>query len=319
MKLLNPPDIMPEAMRFLLRAVLAHKDATCDREELLALVAPAGLAEVLRPLDGRDTDTDSDREETATGGQTIAKQSLSALRMLGFVDESAGTVSAAEQTLRQWPSADLLTAPSFSRALRPQIWQRSNAEAGATRGEQDNFAQGVALLWAIPDPLDPVDFESGNRTFVSYQRDHFGTERSSWPLTNSVRWPPLRRWAIYLGLAQPVSPKWVVPDGSRALLEDLGDLPAQQYTIAEFLAHCATVLPICDGGALSLVTGTNGVDLTPGLSLSLRQLQEAKHLTLRSESDTDFRVVALGQEREMQSRASHVQWHPIRTSRGSQK
>lgn len=317
MKLLNPPDIMPEAMRLLLRAVLAHKGATCDREDLLALVAPAGLAEVLRPLDGRDTE--SDREEAATGGQTIAKQSLSALGMLGFVEDSGGTVSATEQTLGQWASADLLTAPSFSRALRPQIWQRSTREAEDARGEQDNFAQGVALLWSIPDPLEPVEFESGNRTFVSFQRDHFGTDRGGWPLTNSVRWPPLRRWAAYLGLAQPVPPKWVVPDGSRALLEDLSDLPAQQYTIAEFLAHCATVLPICDGGTLSLATGTNGPDLSAGLSLSLRQLQEAGHLTLRAESDTEFRVVALGQEREMQSRASHVQWHPVTTSRGLQK
>jgi hypothetical protein len=318
-KLLNPPDIMPEAMRFLLRAILAHKGATCDEEDLVALVAPAGLAEVLRPLDGRDIDTD--REETATGGQTIAKQSLIALTMLGFVDVSAGagTVSATDQTLRQWPTADLLTAPAFSRALRPQIWRRSNPQAGATHGEQDNFAQGVALLWAIPDPLEPVEFESGTRTFVSYQRAHFGPDRKYWPLTNSVRWPPLRRWATYLGLAQPVPPKWVVPDGSRALLEDLSGLPAQQYTIADFLAHCATVLPICDGGALSLATGTSSPDLSPGLSLSLRQLKEAGHLTLPSESDTDFRVVALGQEREMQSRASHVQWHPVTASRGSQK
>lgn len=317
MKLLNPPDIVPEAMRFLLRALLAHNKATCDRDRLLALVAPAGLAEALKPLDGREAD--SDQEDSKTGGQKIAKDSLSALRMLGFVEDNGGTVSATEQTLRQWPSPDLLTAPAFSKALRPQIWQRSTPRAESTGGEQDNFAQGVALLWAIPDPLEPVDFESGNRTFVSYQQNHFGTDRNYWPLTNSVRWPPLRRWAGYLGLAQPVSAKWVVADGSRALLEDLGDLPAKQYTIAEFVMYCAAVLPICDGGTLALVTGSNGLDLSPGLSLSLRQLQEAGHLSLRSESDTDFRIVALGREREMQSRTSHVQWHPTASPRGPQK
>ena len=66
----------------------------------------------------------------------------------------------------------------------------------------------------------------------------------------------------------------MVPDGSRALLEDLSELPAQQYTIAEFLAHWATVIPISDGGALSLATGTNGPDLSAGLSLSLRTLKD---------------------------------------------
>ncbi len=75
MPLLNPPDILPEAMRFLLRAVLAHQGGRCTKAALLALVAPEGLAEAMRPLDS-DKEDDSDGENTAASGRLIADRSL---------------------------------------------------------------------------------------------------------------------------------------------------------------------------------------------------------------------------------------------------
>lgn len=41
MALLNPPDILPEAMRYLVRALLALRAPRVDRDELIGLVAPA--------------------------------------------------------------------------------------------------------------------------------------------------------------------------------------------------------------------------------------------------------------------------------------
>ena len=89
MPLLNPPDILPEAMRFLLRAVLAHRGARCPKPELLALVAPEGLTEAMRPLDS-DKDNNPDLDNTAASGRLIADRSLSALISLGLVLRTRG-------------------------------------------------------------------------------------------------------------------------------------------------------------------------------------------------------------------------------------
>ena len=45
MALLNPPDILPEAMRFLVRTLLAAPDQELDRSDLISLVAPRGQAD----------------------------------------------------------------------------------------------------------------------------------------------------------------------------------------------------------------------------------------------------------------------------------
>src|SRR6266496_3241175 len=101
MPLLNPPDILPEAMRFLLRAVLAHRGARCPKPELLALVAPDGLTEAMRPLDS-DKDEDPDVDNTAASGKLIADRSLSALVSLGLVALDGADVAVTEVALRQW-------------------------------------------------------------------------------------------------------------------------------------------------------------------------------------------------------------------------
>jgi hypothetical protein len=41
MALLNPPDILPEAMRFLVRALLAAQDQELDRSVLVSWSLPA--------------------------------------------------------------------------------------------------------------------------------------------------------------------------------------------------------------------------------------------------------------------------------------
>ena len=50
MALLNPPDILPEAMRYLVRALLALRPPRVDRDELIGLVAPPGLTEAMGSL-----------------------------------------------------------------------------------------------------------------------------------------------------------------------------------------------------------------------------------------------------------------------------
>jgi hypothetical protein len=311
MPLLNPPDVLPEAMRFLLRAVLAHRGARATKPDLLALVAPDGLAEVMRPLDS-DKDEDPEVDNTAASGKLIADRSLSALISLGLVVLDGADVAVTEVALSHWRTAQEVTAAAFSRLLRSQIWRIAATDAtGGVNSRVGDLVNAVAVLFAAREPLRPFEFETGaGRRFADAQTQWFGPHKRDWPVTNSTQFLPLCRWAPYLRLAQPITVRSLVADASRALLEDLADLPPQRLRAAEFVARCGEVLPISDGGPHSLWKADDGQELSPGLSMSLRQLEAAGHLTFPpAESDTDSLVVTLGLPGEA-TRISHVTWHP---------
>jgi hypothetical protein len=317
MPLLNPPDILPEAMRFLLRAVLAHRGARCPKPELLALVAPEGLAEAMRPLDS-DKDENADVDNTAASGKLIADKSLSALMSLGLVTLDGADVAATESALSYWRSASAVSAASFGRLLRSQIWRIATTDTTSDTGSRVwDLVNALAVLFAAREPLRPFEFETGTgRRFADAQTQWFGPHKRDWPVTNSTQYLPLCRWAPYLGLAQPINGRSLVPDASRALFEDLADLPNQRLRAAEFVVRCCEVLPISDGGPHSLWKADDGQELSPGLAMSLRQLEAADHLTLPpAESDTDSLLVTLGLPRGS-TRVSHIDWHPRTPARG---
>jgi hypothetical protein len=311
MPLLNPPDILPEAMRYLLRALIAHKGGTCQKAELLALVSPDGLAEVLKPLDtGREAEPDGDN--TSTSGRIIAERSLDALVTLKLAIVAGPTVSTTEAALQQWSTASSITALSFRRVIRGELWRSIDEDQSAGVDlRAGDLVQALALLYSTPEPMRPFQFETGNgRQFVDPQTERYGPNKRDWPVTNKEQWMTMRRWAPYLGLAQHVPPQAIIADGSRALLEDLGNLGAGRYSISTFVARCAAVLPICDGGSQSNWASPDGQELSPGLSMSLRQLEVEGHLDIKKESDIDLRVIAIGGERDLQVPASHIDWHP---------
>ncbi|WP_155339571.1 hypothetical protein [Acrocarpospora corrugata] len=307
---------MPEAMRYLLRAVLAHRKARCPKPELLALVAPVGLTEAMRPLDS-DKDGDPDVDNTAASGQLIAERSLSALISLGFVALDGVDVTATEVALGHWRTAQAVTAASFSRQLRSQIWRIAATDVSNDGDARvGDLVNALAVLFAAREPLRPFEFETGaGRRFADAQTQWFGAHKRDWPVTNYTQFLPLCRWAPYLGLAQPISVRSLVADASRALLEDLVDLPQKRFRADEFVAECGERLPISDGGPRSLWKADDSQELSPGLSMSLCQLEAAGHLTLPPpESDTDTMVVTLGVAGEP-TRISHINWHP-RTAAG---
>ncbi|MEU4368897.1 hypothetical protein [Micromonospora chersina] len=311
MPLLNPPDILPEAMRYLLRAVLAHPGARCRKPELLELVAPVGLTEAMKPLDG-DRDADSDVDNTAASGRLIADRSLSALAALGFVELAETDVAATEVVLDRWRTTQEVTAASFSRLLRLRIWHIATTEiSGDADARVRDLVDALAVLFASRQPLRPFEFETGlGRRFDEAQTQWFGPKKSDWPVTNSTQFLPFCRWAPYLGLAQPISGRSLVADASRALLEDLIDLPHGRIRAAEFIARCGERLPISDDGPRSLWKADDGQELSPGMSMSLRQLEVSGHLTLpTAESDTETLVVTLGVPGDS-IRISHIDWHP---------
>jgi hypothetical protein len=310
MALLTPPDILPEAMRFLLRALLAHRGARCAKPDLLALVAPEGLTEVMRPLDsGKDEESDAD--ETAASGRLIAERSLSALTSLGLVALDGADAAATDITLGHWRTAQDVSAASFSRVLRSHIWRIAATDvATEAEGIVEDLVNALAVLFAAREPLRPFEFETGTgRRFDAAQAGWFGPHKQDWPVTNATQFRPFWRWAPFLGLAQPLTARSLVADASRALVEDLADLPHQRIRAAEFVTRCGERLPISDGGPRSLWKADDGQEMSPGLSMSLRQLEAAGHLTLPPpESDTDTLVVTLGLPGQS-TRISHINWH----------
>ena len=96
MALLNPPDILPEAMRFLVRALLAVQDQELDRSELVSLVAPRGLTEAMDSIAAADDDPSGvDPDDLKAGGTIIAEASLRGLTTLGLVKQSGDRVKLA--------------------------------------------------------------------------------------------------------------------------------------------------------------------------------------------------------------------------------
>lgn len=87
MPFLNPPDVLPEAMRFLIRALLAS-DGSLPEDELFRLVAPLGLVEAIgRSVPEESTDAPDSATGFKLGGRTIARTSLAALRTVQLVEQ----------------------------------------------------------------------------------------------------------------------------------------------------------------------------------------------------------------------------------------
>ncbi|MEV8504469.1 protein DpdG [Actinoplanes sp. NPDC051475] len=310
MPLLNPPDILPEAMRYLMRAVIAHRGNRCPKTDLLTLVAPEGLVEAMRPVDS-DRDDDPDADNTAESGRIIADRSLAALISLGFVAQQDAHVAANEVAQSLWASADAVTPASFSRAMRSQIWRIAATDQENATAHVGDLVRALGVLFAAREPLRPFEFETGvGRHFAEAQAAEFGPLKKDWPVTNSTQFLPLCRWAPYLGLAQPLSPRSLVADASTALRQELAHLPPQRFRAADFVAQCAEHLPLSDGGPWSRWKSDDSQELSPGVSMSLRQLEAAGHVAFPpSESDTDTLLVTLGLHAES-IRISHIDWHP---------
>jgi hypothetical protein len=309
--LLNPPDVVPEAMRFLIRTLLAYPDARCDKDELLSLVAPEGLVEAMASIGARADSGNDDGDDTKTGGRTIASASFDALRLVGLVTTERSSIVATEATTTQWRKPTDVTAQAFGKALRRTVWTMADgtAPAGDTQGATD-LVQALALLAAAPNPLEPFDgFDQKNgRRFVDYQKLLLGEEKSTWPVPNKEQWLPFRRIAPYLGLARPVGASRLAADSSVALGDELASLAPGRYDIASFVAHCVTAIPFFDGGPLEWKVDRNQEDMSPGLSLTLRQLEADGHLKFDLESDIATSVVALGGDSGLRVNISHVEW-----------
>lgn len=324
MALLTPPDILPEAMRFLVRAILALSGEV-ERDELIALVAPTGLVEAIKSL-GSDAETVSDDEsDPKTGGTVIAEKSLVALGTVGIIQTASGRVGLAAVS-QEWRKPTDVDSFSFSRYLRDRVF--ASADSGVQVGGSDgvmDLVQGLVVLHVAHNPLQPFstfepDKSGQGRAFMEHQRSLLGDDRSGWPVPNREQWIPLRRWATYLGLAS-LGSSGLIADASAALIQGLRELPSGEYDIEQFIAACAQAVPILDGGRLHfpyMATDSSQSLLSPGLSVSLLQLEANGLADLSKRSDIGTRTLRVGTDSSADRPVSHVKWAGV-TSRKAKR
>jgi len=325
MALLNPPDILPEAMRFLVRALLAVRERELDRHELINLVAPPGLTEAMKSVAGGDADpSTADPDDLRTGGSIIAGRSLDGLRTLGLVEQSGDRVRLAG-VAANWKSPSDASPDSMCRVLLDTVIQMGASDA-SSRGVGD-LIQALVLLHTAEQPLRPFDtFESATeasrgRSFASRQAEVLGEDRvDNWPVPNRQQWLPFRRWASYLGLARSVGATGLIPDASEALLRRLPAMTPGDYAVRDFIGRCASVVPILDGGALQtghdpLYEGDHAV-LSGGLSVSLLQLEADGFVKLDQRSDASGRTLRLRPDGSADRVVTTVIWQQTPIRRG---
>lgn len=316
MPLLNPPDILPEAMRFLVRAILASSGRQLPRDELLAMVAPTGLVEAMDSLGADAEGLSGDDSDLHTGGLQIARASLSALRTLGFVEFSGDAVAATSE-LDDWKSYRKGTATAFSHLLLNAFVARA-AESTSPDGEGvGDLRDALGILYSSEDPLWPVStFEAGRdtarRAFGDEQRKRLGDDRGRWPIPNREQYMTFTRWGPYLGLVRPVGSNGLIADASVALRALLPTDLAGELGVAEFVAVCARALPLLDGGSMHShfdveESGGHAV-LSPVMSITMLQLEEEGLVSLKRLSDVGLRTIRTSASGVNDRAISHVTW-----------
>lgn len=332
MALLTPPDILPEAMRFLIRALLALKTPDVDRDELVDLVAPRGLVEAVDSVGSDAESMPGDESDLRSGGNVIASASLDALRMLGLTEQVGNRIALTREGAERWRSPADVDPRSFSQLLLDRVMKVADPEAspGESQGVMD-LVHAVVLLHVSEQPLRPFErFEPvtgggprSGRSFMEMEQAVLGADRKAWPVPNKEQWLPFRRWALYLGLARPVGANGLIPDASSALAARLVGLEPRDYDVRDFVSRCASAVPILDDGPLQFghdaqLEGDNAV-LSPGLSVSLLQLEADGVLTIDKRSDTGVRTLRLRADRSADRVITTVVWKRQRAARRGDK
>lgn len=321
MPILNPPDVLPDAMRFLVRVVLATK-GRLNREEALSLIAPAGLTAALVELGQVPEEVEDEGAGTADGGtagRVIADASLTALLQLGMVSAEEETMEVHELLQPLWRKVDDVTASSFAQQLGRFVLE----ERGRTVA--DDLLRACGLLFAANDPLKPFDgFEKANlsRPFQPHQESVLGADipQSEWPVGNNERWQSLKRLATYMGWCEPVilGPRsfQLLPNCARALRPTVQAMAPQILPGAQFISQCANALPFLDSGTFAFPVNDDAGSLSGGLSLTLFALEHAKVIKLIEQSDAEAFDLVIGDQPEDRRRFRSVEVLPTGAKKG---
>ena len=318
MPILNPPDVLPEAMRFLVRAVIAMKGKV-GQQELISLVAPVGLSEAMR-VEQTDDD-DAEQTDPATAGRRIADASLTALRQLGMVEMNSEHSQLTRSMSERFKTVDSVTGTEFAQALSHHIV----GVEGKTVA--DDLLRACGVLFAATDPLVPFDQFSearASRNFQPHQREILKTDQQAeWAVGNKERWLSLRRIGPYLGWLEIVATDKtpdLIPDCSDALEKHLRLAEPRWYSGGDFVAMCAKQFPFLDGGDFAFAAGRSEGELSGGLSLTLLNLEHRGVIELRDESDAPALDLVVGNTAGARKRFRRVNLKaPDKSRKGAKK
>jgi hypothetical protein len=308
MPLLQSPDILPEAMRFILRAVLSNEDPL-PYEEARRLVAPATLG----------TEKDESAEDPSSGsnksGRLIFERSLEGLKGLGLVSQTRGVdrlLTADSRVRERFPKWQQLSARSFSEFF---IDEALFAPVDSSGPEQtnggDDLAEVLAFSILVSSPVQGFKTFSGDtgRRFQDAQRDLLGVEREKWLVLNDERYRGMLRWLTYLGVARSFD-SFLLIEPSSCLRRHVADIVTEEIPMDVLLDQLGERLPFTDRGTVGLRLRNKlsieipEREISPGLAMGLMILAESGAIRLLDRDDASnfgFRI-----DENAVSRFSHI-------------
>ncbi len=295
MPFINPPDVLPEAMRFIVRLLLQAEEPV-PQAEVVRRISPAGLAEVTSgtPLD--------EKPKLGEAGRIVVEATLAAMQGAGLVEVSGserevGLTPLVSEHFAKWEEVD---AESFAQFLLEQVVAVASdvfegSDEAKTGGAED-LAHTISLLLQMPNPMDPISgFESGGgKTLQTFQGEQFGLnpKKAGWLVPNNEQYLNVARWVSYLGFGYVDGSRGLLIEPSAVLKEPVQNvLGKTDMPLEKFLEGLGSQIPVTDRGAIaSAVTKRLTVprpedQLSPGLAFGLRVLEEQKVIQLIKKSD----------------------------------
>ena len=295
MPFINPPDVLPEAMRFIVRLLLQAEEPV-PQAEVVRRISPEGLAEVTSgtPLD--------DKPKFSLAGRIVVEATLAAMQGAGLVevsgsDRGIGLTPLVSEHFSKWEEVD---AESFAQFLLEQVVAVASdvfegSDEAKTGGAED-LAHSISLLLRMPNPMDPISgFESGGgKTLQAFQGEQFGLnpKKAGWFVPNSEQYLNVARWVSYLGFGYSDGRRGLLIEPSAVLKEPVQNvLGKTDMPLEKFLEGLGSQIPITDRGAVAsavvnrLKNPQAKDQLSPGLAFGLCVLHEQKVIKLGHKAD----------------------------------
>lgn len=288
MALLNPPQILPNVLRVLVRTLQNAEGFAMSVDDLDHVAAPAALS------------SDAD----ASDGSKGLKDTLNACVAMELMARSAGSVELNEGLTwlrdRQLSDEHLrmhLVDRVLDETLNDDVWASSEGARDLTR----------ALSWhLLQDPLRPPRGWSDRPDGVdAVELRQFSTEDRVF--SNDTRWGAFQRWSKFLGFGREIfhtSPdgklKTVfVPDPTHAIRRVIGDvLDSQPQEIAITIERLRSRIPVLEGGAyceqvaerMRRTSEPRSNVIAPAVAHALRMLEVEGTIVLTNPADAPRRM-----------------------------
>jgi hypothetical protein len=289
MALLNPPQILPNVLRVLVRTLQGADGFTMSFDDLAHLTAPKALTP----------------NADATDGSKGFDDTLTACVSMGITNRDGTTVTLSEELswVRDRGVSDEhlrmhLTDRVLNDSLNEGLWESSEGARDLTR----------ALSWhLLQDPLSPPRGWSDGPDGVDAVelRQFSGEDRV---FSNNTRWGAFQRWSKFLGFSRDLTyvlrdgrtlKTVLLPDPTEAIRRVLADmLDTQPQEISVLMGRLTNRIPVLDGGTYCQQVSERmtqhaqrGTDaMAPAIAHALRRLEVNDVIVLTNLADAPRRM-----------------------------